>query len=485
MIKGFSILSCVHQSVTPETSPNEAFNWRLREASIKLNRFGVWAALAGFLTGLIGGGFRRLVDQVMNTRLLFLNSFTNSFLIEALISILFSSVMVFLGFWLMRRLAPETNGSGIPQIEGFLDGNLSLRGKRIVPVKFVTGILILGSGMILGREGPTIQMGGGIGQLVGEQIRGNKEQIRILVAASSGAGLAAAFMAPLAGIFFVIEEMHPRFQNPVSAYRAVAFACIMAVIGSKLVIDEPVLELKIYDAPPLASAWIFVLLGISLGCLGYLFNQGLIASLNFLGRLQGHWHRLMGLYIGGLVGLLSCIYFPTLANYPHFEHPIVGGGERTIVWSLTADEPTLILGGLLILRFGLTLLCYGSGSPGGIFAPLLSIGTLFSQGMARLFHSYFPEWLPEPGLLTIAGMGGLVAATVRAPLTAILLTLEITGNYKLTIPLMITILTAVIMAHQLGGKPIYTSLLERILSNQPKVSQDNHSATRSRIGNRE
>ncbi|HEY9615200.1 MAG TPA: H(+)/Cl(-) exchange transporter ClcA [Microcoleaceae cyanobacterium] len=442
-------------SPQPVLSPIKQFlrSQRFIEAAQRLNPVLLWAAIAGLLTGLIGGIFRLLVSITLNSRVQWIDSLKSVPWAGATASILLSGSMVYLGFLLMRRFAPDTSGSGIPQIEGMLEGYFPLVWQRVLPIKFISGILLLGGGMVLGREGPTIQMGGSIGKMVATWFRASEEQTRVLVAASAGAGLTTAFNAPLAGILFVFEEMRPTFQNALSAYRAVTLACITATIGLQVLLgNAPTLKLTQFQVPPLASLWIFAVLGVACGVIGYYFNILLVRCLALFANLRGLPYKLTGLFVGAVVGLMAWLYTPT-----------TGGGEEMIIWSLDNVEPSHVLLLLFVIRFGMTILCYGSGAPGGIFAPLLSMATLFCLGIARQTHTWFPDVLPHPEILTIAGMGALVAATVRAPLTAILLTLEITANYLLILPILVSCLMATMTAHGLGGRPIYTVLLERRL----------------------
>jgi CIC family chloride channel protein len=442
----------VSQPFVPPLSGQFLHSKRFIDAAQKLNPVLLWAAIAGLLTGLIGGGFRLLVSTTLNSRVQWIDSLGTPW-VAATVSITLSAVMVYVGFLLMRRFAPDTSGSGIPQIEGMLEGYFPLVWQRVLPTKFLSGVLLLGGGMVLGREGPTIQMGGSIGKMVASWFRANPEQTRVLVAASAGAGLTTAFNAPLAGILFVFEEMRPTFQNSVSAYRAVTLACITATIGLQMLLgNAPTLKLTLFPIPPLASLWIFALLGVACGAIGYCFNLFLVRCLDFFANLRGLAFKLIGLYVGAFVGFMSWFYNPT-----------TGGGEEMIIWSFDNVEPSHVLLLLFLVRFGMTVLCYGSGAPGGIFAPLLSMATLFCLGIARQTHAWFPTALPEPEVLTIAGMGALVAATVRAPLTAILLTLEMTANYLLILPILVSCLMATMTAHGLGGRPVYTVLLERRL----------------------
>nr|WP_281438453.1 H(+)/Cl(-) exchange transporter ClcA [Synechococcus sp. C9] len=425
------------------------------------------AGLTGLGVGLVGGGFRQAVGWGTQRRFDLLAVLGDSPGGQLALAVLGSAGMVWLGFWLMRWWAPETGGSGIPQIEGFLAGKLPLRSGRVLLVKFVSGWLILVSGMVLGREGPTIQMGGSLGHLLSRWGRLSQEESRVLVAAGAAAGLTAAFNAPLAGILFVLEEMRPQFQDEVRAYQSVTCACVLAMgVIQALGWDEVVLPVKIYTTPPLVSLWIFAGAGLVLGIVGYGFNRGLVLALEGLGWVGRRFFSLQAVLFGAVVGLLGYIYQPSLAGNAHLYHPLVSGGEQVILWSLNHLSAAPELWGLFLLRLVMTVLCYGSGAPGGIFAPLLAIATLLSQGLGQGVYAVLPHWLPEPGILTIAGMGGLVAATVRAPLTAIVLTLEITGNFQLIVPLLVTCLTATLTAQYLGGEPIYEVLLARMLRRQ-------------------
>jgi len=415
-----------------------------------------WSACVGILTGLIGGTFQILIHQILHQREMLAQSLQSSPWLYWTIPSLLTAAMVSVSFWLMRNFAPETNGSGIPQIEGFLDGMQPLNWKRVIPIKFVGGLFSLGAGMINGFEGPAIQIGGGVGRMVGDWFRANQEQVRILVAAGAGAGLSTAFNAPLAGIILVSEEMNPSFTVWPLAYRAVMIACTFATIVVRLLRGQgSVVDLTKFNRVPLESLWFFVLLGIFFGIVGYFFNRYLFYCLDWFASLRGKAHRFVGLWVGLIIGLLS------LAPIP-----ITGGGDNAIFWAFNSQAPGYLLLFVFLVRFGLILFCYGSGVIGGIFQPMLAIATVASLGFAREIHYFFPEQLPEPAVMAIAGMGALVAATVRAPLTAILLTIEMTDNYLVILPLLITCLVATMVAHLLGGEPLYSVLLRRLCEKQ-------------------
>ena len=434
---------------------------RFLEAKRKLTGVVLWAAIVGSLAGLVGGFFRIGVHYILHQRQQLAAALANYPIVNWLIPSLLAGVMVYASFWLIRRVAPDTSGSGIPQIEGAIDNLLPLDWQRVLPVKFFGGMLSIGAGMIAGFEGPTIQMGGSIGKMVSSFVRASSEQTRILIASGAGAGLAAAFNAPIAGILFVTEEVRPKFDSWILSYRSEMVASVTATIVVRLLFGQDgFMKITHFERVPLGALWMFVILGIGLGIIGYYFNFFLFRSLDWFGKLRGLPYQLLGLLVGSAIGWLGWLYAP-----------LVGSGDESVIWTLASEAPGLILLLVFLGRFLLTMVCYGSGEIGGIFAPMLAIATLFSLGLARVCDTWFPGQLPQPGVFAVAGMGGLVAATVRAPLTAVMLTMELTDNFLVALPMLVTCIFAAITAHLLGGEPIYSVLLKRILEKLQKQPQ--------------
>ncbi|EGR5459876.1 H(+)/Cl(-) exchange transporter ClcA [Vibrio cholerae] len=393
--------------------------------------------LVGILAGLVGTYFEQAVHLVSETRTDWLKSEIGSFLPLWLAAFLISAFLAFIGYFLVHRFAPEAAGSGIPEIEGAMDGMRPVRWWRVLPVKFFGGMGALGSGMVLGREGPTVQMGGAVGRMISDIFRVKNEDTRhSLLAAGAAGGLAAAFNAPLAGIMFVIEEMRPQFRYTLISVRAVIISAVAANIVFRVINgQDAVITMPQYDAPELSTLGLFLLLGALFGVFGVLFNYLITLAQDLFVKFHRNDRKrylLTGSMIGGCFGLLL----------------------------------------LFVGRIFTTLLCFGSGAPGGIFAPMLALGTLFGYAFGLIAKVWFPELNIEPGMFTIAGMGALFAATVRAPITGILLVIEMTNNYHLILPLIITSLGAVIFAQLLGGQPIYSQLLHRTLKNQKLQQQD-------------
>ena len=153
---------------------------------------------------------------------------------------------------------------------------------------------------------------------------------------------------------------------------------------------------------------------------------------------------------------------------------MAGGGYKVIPEAISGAIPVTMLLLLFFARFGTTMISYGSGAPGGIFAPMLALGTLFGMWYGNIAHGFLPGVDIAPEMFAVAGMAALFCATVRAPLTGIAITIEMTGNYFLILPLILTCLTATLVAEGLGGKPVYTLLLKG-----PSVSQGNNTFSHS------
>jgi chloride channel protein, CIC family len=412
-----------------------------------------WAAVVGTLAGLVGAIFRILVEGSGRERTALFDHMASLGLTSVAIPIVCTSLVVAASLFLVRRFAPETSGSGVQEIEGALDDVRPLRWRRVIPVKFFAGLLSLGAGMVLGREGPTIQLGGNFGKMITDGFELPPGVQRTLVAAGAGAGLSAAFNAPLAGVLFVMEEMRPEFEYTFTSVQSVVIACAVADIVVRLLTGQgPAISIVTFNSPPLASLWLFPIFGAVFGLLGILFNRLLVRTLDFFSDLKGWSYHATGLFVGILIGFLAWVY-------PHS----VGGGDSLIPQILRTPTPVAALLLLFMVRFGTTMISYGCGAPGGIFAPMLALGTLFGMWYGHFAHLWFPEQIGHPGIFAVAGMGALFTATVRAPVTGIALAIELTANYEQILPLLLTCAPATIVAELLGSQPIYTVLLKRTL----------------------
>jgi CIC family chloride channel protein len=414
----------------------------------------LWALAVGAIAGFVGGSFRYTVSALGRLRERFETGVLFGQAPELWQAMLVSGLMAALAVWLVRRFAPETGGSGVHEVEGALDGLRPVRWWRVLPVKFGAGVLSMGSGLLMGREGPTIQMGAALARMLSDRFRLNPEHAHVLLAAGGGAGLTAAFNAPLAGMLFVVEEMRPQFHYNVISVQAVLVACAAADVMVRLMLGgAQALPMSLLPATPVDILWVFPLFGALVGGVGFLFNHVLIAVVDRTARLTDFGRVAFGAMIGAVVGALA-LKLPAA----------VGGGEALIEHAVAVGIPTAVLLALFLGRFLLTIASYGTGAPGGIFAPMLALGTLLGLALGQWLDSSWPDggW-GEPALFAIAAMGALFSATVRAPITGIVLAVELTGQYEQLLPIILTCVPATLVAHALGGLPIYTVLLERLL----------------------
>lgn len=414
-------------------------------------RYFVIAALAGALAGLVGSLFHRGIDAlVVWPRWLepHLDGWT---LVAAAAGV--AMVCAVLAVAIVRRFAPEAGGSGVQEIEGAMEGLRPVRWRRILPVKCVAGLLAIGSGLVLGREGPTIHLGASVSAALAEVFKTSELERRGLLASGAAAGLACAFNAPISGALFVIEETHKEFPYTFRSYLAVLLAAITSTIVTELLGGTaPDLPLDA-AAATLASLPAFLLLGAVLGPVGAALNASILAMVAFAARAQARAPFAYPAAVGAAVGAL----FVLMPN-------AVTGGESVLV-ALVADSPGItVLLALALIRFVTTVGSYSSGVPGGIFAPILALAACIGLAFGEAAQHLLPDAGFTPTAFAIAAMGGLFTASVRAPLVGVVLTLELTGSYTLALPLMVTCVAADVFAQWTGGRPIYTQLLERTLA---------------------
>jgi len=416
-------------------------------------------AVVGTLAGLVGVAFEKAVNGVLNWRIGTVAGYADRDVLVWILAFGLSALFAMVGYFLVRKFAPEAGGSGIPEIEGALELR-PVRWWRVLPVKFIGGMGTLGAGMVLGREGPTVQLGGNVGRMVSDLFRMRSAEARhTLLATGAAAGLSAAFNAPLAGILFIIEEMRAQFRYNLISIKAVFTGVIMSSIVFRLFNGEgAVIEVGKLTNAPVNTLWLYLILGMIFGIVGPLFNALIIRAQDMFQRIHGgnttKWVLVGGL-LGGVCGVLGFI-----------EPNAAGGGFGLIPIAAAGNFSIGLLLFMFISRVITTVLCFSSGAPGGIFAPMLALGTLLGTAFGMAAAAGFPAYHLEAGTFAIAGMGALLAASLRAPLTGIVLVLEMTDNYQLILPMIITCLGATLLAQFLGGQPLYSTILARTLAKQ-------------------
>ena len=409
------------------------------------------AILVGLLAGLVAVAFRIALaagDQVRDRLIAFSHTLGPS---GVVLPVLFAAAGAGAGVFLVRVFAPEAAGSGIPHLKGVLHHLRGLVWQRVLAVKFIGGVLAIGGGLALGREGPTVQMGGSVGQMVSRWLNATPKERQTLIAAGAGAGLSAAFNAPLAGLLFVLEELQRDFSPNVLTAAFIA-AVTADVVARSLTGQLPVFHIAAIPIPSLAALPFFLILGAAAGLLGVLFNRSLLATQQLFRGTRKWPPGAVGALVGAGVGLVGW-----------FMPSALGGGHELAEAALAGHVSLLALPLLFLLRFGLTMVSYGTGAPGGIFAPLLVLGAQLGLAVGLIGNRFFPGAVEHPEAFAVVGMAAYFTGIVRAPLTGIVLILEMTGNYFLMLPLLVACLTAYGVADALGDRPIYEALLERDL----------------------
>ena len=352
--------------------------------------------------------------------------------------------------WLTQRFSPQAAGSGIPHLKGVLLQMREMRWRSLLPVKFFAGVIGIGAGLSLGREGPSVQMGAAVAQALARPLRTSSSDLPQLLSAGAGAGLAAAFNAPLAGLVFVVEELHRELSSRTAAGALIAAVCA-TVVTQWLAGDTPSFEARGLSAMPLEMLPLAAIVGILGGLGGVLFNRSLLAAQSFALRQQRVPRWLLPAIAGAIVGLVAW-WMPDA----------IGGGQGVAEQLLNGKLALTLapLAALLALKFVLTVISYGSGAPGGIFAPMLLIGALIGAVLAHGAGRLAPSIADQAEVLAVLGMAAMFVGSVRAPLTGIVLISEMTNGYELLFPICIAGLAAYLTGEALREPPVYDALLE-------------------------
>ena len=409
-----------------------------------------FAFIVGLTVGLITSFFRLILEQIEQIKAYWYLVPEGSSFLTWLWTILFAIIGVTISLYLIKTFAKEASGSGINEIEGALDGIRPIRWHRVLPVKFLASIFSLGSGLLLGREGPSIQMGGNVGKMIKDVFKQPHTTNNTLVSSGAAAGLAGAFNAPLSGVVFVLEEMHEQFQFNFYSVAAIMTGAGTADIVARLLINSnPIINMDIFTFNNIQYIWLFIVLGIVLAFIGLIYNKLLIFSLNQFGKLKKYPLYFTGAFVGLIIAIVGI-----------FNTDMIGGGYDTIGKALNNSFSIYFLLALFLVRVFLSVFSYGSGVAGGIFLPMLTLGVVLGVLFGNIVALIYPSVI-TPGVFAVAGMAGIFASIVRAPLTGVILAVEMTSNFDLILPLIITTIVASVFTAMLGNQPIYTTLLKR------------------------
>lgn len=425
-------------------------NWR----EFRLKVFGE-GILIGLLAGTVVVLFRYLLEQGEQLRETLYLFFQNGHFIWGGVWVLSLPLIACVLGWLVKK-EPMAAGSGIPQVKGIILGLMKMNWLRVLICKLVGGVLAIGSGLSLGREGPSIQLGAAVGQGISRSLGRTKMEERYLLTSGASAGLAAAFNAPLAGVLFSFEELHKNFSSTV-LMTVVAAAIVADVVTQYFFGYSPVFAFA--DLPVFPAnyyGWV-VLLGAIMGLFGIAFNYCLLKSMALYEKtgMSVTQKAASALLIAGLLG---------------FVLPQVLGGGHQLVNSLSSEHPGMkMIVILLAVKFLFTMVSYGTGVPGGIFLPLLVLGALTGNLYEQVLVSSGLFQAGYSGNFIVLAMAAYFSAIVKAPITGSILIMEMTGSFKHMLSLIVVSMTAYVIADLCRSKPVYEALLNLSLGKQRKT----------------
>ena len=410
------------------------------------------AILVGIFVGIIISLFRIVCELLLEH---IGPVYSGSLTIAKVFIIIAAMTLIGLACGWITKLDPHVASSGIPQVAAELSGKLEMNWKKVLPFKFITCVMTLGSGLTMGREGPSVQLGGVIGKGVGDVCKTPKSESRYLLSAGAAAGLGTAFSAPLAGVLFSMETLHQNFSK-----RALV-CCLAAALTGDFIAAQifgvaPIFDFENFAAIPLRYYWFLLVLGVVMGLSGSLFDVALIWAKDWHTRIDEKHHLPWWFWSTTpfVITAIVCLIDPVL----------FGSGQAMVAYAADASIcPTL--GMLIFLYFVKVILlamCFGSGLPGGCFQPLLGLGALAGNITAQfgVLLGVIPVEMVLP--ISLIAMAGEFASAIRAPLTGVLLIAEITQLSSLLLPIGIVVLVSHLVAELLGVKPFYAALQERL-----------------------
>jgi H+/Cl- antiporter ClcA len=401
--------------------------------------------VVGLLVGVIVSAFRLAVSFAEQTAFS-LYDYVGSHP-GLIVPLILALALAGLGIGWLIKAVPLVAGSGIPQIRGVITGRLQGSWWQILLGKFIGGSVVTLAGLSLGREGPAVQLGGCVGQGIGEKFAASPEEHKLLIAGGAGAGLGVALAAPLAGMAFALEEMYRTF-SPRFLVCALTAAISAQFISHNIFGVAPLFDFSLTQALPFGDYWLLLPLGIVIGLAGVAYNIILVRSQRLYKgcrQLPRLGRPVLPFVLAGAVGL-------TLPD-------ALGGGE-IIIGQLDLSLPFSYLLLLLAVKFVFFVICFDSGAPGGNLFPILVLGAMLGAVCGYLSVNYLGLAPALYANIVILAMAGYFAAIARTPITAVLLAVEVTGSLPQALSLAVVVVISYAVAELLRCRPIYDSLLE-------------------------
>ncbi|WP_407393701.1 chloride channel protein [Methanobrevibacter sp.] len=410
-------------------------------------RLTVQGVMVGIFAGLMVCLYRFLLygsEHVLRDYL----SVINGNLIYTILFFIALAIMGLLVDWL-TKWEVDSAGSGIPQVYAEVKGHMEANWVKVLFSKIVSGVLTALGGLSLGPEGPSVQIGGMAGKGVAKLFKGSKTDELRLILVGSAVGITAAFNAPLAGVIFVFEEINHGFDKTL-VFIALVSAIVSDFISKVIFGQSTALTFPIHNIP-LEYYWILIVLGVLIGLLGYVYNVGMIKSSDFVSNLKiPSWLKFV------LVFLVSGVVALTI--------PEISDGGHFMMDMLDIAMPSLgVLVFLLLMKYLFSMFSFSSGAPGGIFLPILVLGAYIGAVFGSVVVPIFGFEQALVYKFIVISMAGFFAATVRSPITGVVLIAEMCGSTESLVAMIIVSLIAYVVPTLLGNEPIYESLYDRLL----------------------
>ncbi len=362
--------------------------------------------------------------------------------------------------YLLQRYFPNARGSGIPQTKTAMFMHGGVIRFRTVLGKFGLSSVSLASGISLGREGPSVQVGAGIASTLGRQLGLSPSTIKALVPIGSAAALAAAFNTPIAAVLFTLEEvrgnLHARVLGAIVLSSATSWIVLHLMLG-----DEPLFHVPAYQLVNPMEFGIYAVLGVIGGIVSVCFVKLLLWQRKYFLRMPS-WTQWFQPVAGGLtVGILGW-----------FVPNVLGVGYGHVSQALNGQLALGTMAILVALKLVATATCYASGNAGGIFGPSLFIGAMMGGALGGGAHMLFPDYTGSVGAYALVGMGTAFAGIVRVPMTSVIMIFEITRDYSVIVPLMIANLISYFISSRMQKVPIYEALMHQDGIHLPAGARD-------------
>jgi CIC family chloride channel protein len=416
----------------------------------KLNKFNldedtiffVLTLVVGVLAGVIAVGLHHLITFITHA-LGTDQTFTLSTTWKAGLLVLISGIIT-------TRFYPSTSGSGIPQVKLALVVHHGKITFFQTLAKFVTSVLALGSGLSLGREGPTVTISAGIGSSLGNFFSLSKRKVKALVAVGSAGALAGAFNTPIAAVVFTLEEivgdLNTKMLGSIIISSVVASFTTAMLHGS-----DPLFSKLHYQMQSPFEFVIYLTIGVAAAFLGPLFVKTVLTLRSVESKIFKQ-HKLTVIMLG----------FAIVAGASLINPSLLGSGHSIITQTLLSKitDPSILLP-LLIFKFILTAVCYSTGVSGGLFFPTLFIGAMLGALIGSSYELLFSHLTSPIGAYALIGMGAFFASVIRAPFTSIIMIFEMTQDYNIMLPLMVANITSYLISHKVSSGSIYERISEQ------------------------